>query len=196
MSLFASNEHLLEIREVGIERISKYRKIIHENFHGGFKHVLEDGDHAPLKSGWCVAKTKRHTLAGVSSIRTSERGLFLIGRVEENDLFEWLRLTCDGLMPGISDVFQANASLCFLRMETIRFFSSSWSRADMTTGRRESFSRKAYSRCSGRGIYSILIAMNSLNSWSRSDSLIFPDVVENGLESSSNVSNSSSITSS
>ncbi|GJU61013.1 putative reverse transcriptase domain-containing protein [Tanacetum coccineum] len=80
-----------------------------------------------------------------------------------------LCLQKDGLIPRMLDVFQANASLCFLRIETRRFFSSSCSRADMTTRRRESFSRKAYSRCLGRGISSILIAKNSLNSWSRDD---------------------------
>nr|GEW51233.1 reverse transcriptase domain-containing protein [Tanacetum cinerariifolium] len=57
----------------------------------------------------------------------------------------------DRLMPGISEVFQAKASYSFLRMETRRFFSSSLSGADMTFRRRDSFSRKVYSKCLGKG---------------------------------------------
>nr|GFA22624.1 hypothetical protein [Tanacetum cinerariifolium] len=92
--------------------------------------------------------------------------------------------------------FPSKCFFLFLMNGNKTLFSSSLSRADMPTGRRESFSMKAYSRCLGRGISSILIAMNYTNSWSRDDSLIFSDVAKNGLESSSNASNSSSVTSS
>nr|GEV17243.1 hypothetical protein [Tanacetum cinerariifolium] len=78
----------------------------------------------------------------------------------------------DGLMPRISDVFQANASLCFLRMETRRFFSSSFSRADMTTERRDSFSKKAYSKCFGRGFFTRLRCMIA----------IFQDMLKTSME--------------
>ncbi|PRQ20023.1 hypothetical protein RchiOBHm_Chr7g0223641 [Rosa chinensis] len=54
------------------------REIIHKYLHKALSHVMEQCHHTPLKSGGCIAKSKRHPPICKSTKWACESSLLLV----------------------------------------------------------------------------------------------------------------------
>ena len=76
--LYAPLQDGLQISQTFFKIASIYSDVIHVYFHYALHHIAEHAKHTSLKSGWGVAKTKRHPPISICTKWTSESGLFLI----------------------------------------------------------------------------------------------------------------------
>lgn len=54
------------------------RRLLHEDLHDPFYHVIENTKHASLESSRDIVKTKRCTSVGIGTKWAGESGFFLI----------------------------------------------------------------------------------------------------------------------
>ena len=76
--LYAPLQDGLQISQTFFKIASVHSDIIHVYFHYAFHHIAKHDKHTSLKSGWGVAKTKRHSPTSIRAKWTSKGSLFLI----------------------------------------------------------------------------------------------------------------------
>src|SRR3954469_23871578 len=81
---FTTLQNFIKIVDTVVKGVSIDGKVVHENFYNLLTETMKYCRHTPLKSSRCITQTKRHTLIGISTVRTHECGLLLIRGIDMN----------------------------------------------------------------------------------------------------------------